>query len=79
MMPPHVLPMRGEGNAVRASASTKCAQCETAFDERAWSGLALVEVLGTERVREHLTSWPSGARIEVRVCSCGREIARKVT
>jgi len=75
MMPNALVPVR-EPEAVRVS-DTKCSQCGTAFDARRWGGLELVELLATERVREHVTSWPSEARIEVRRCPCGRALARK--
>jgi hypothetical protein len=62
---------------VGTSDSTKCSHCGAAFDARGWERLELVELVATERVREHVTHWPSGARIEVRRCHCGRTLARK--
>jgi hypothetical protein len=62
---------------VGASDSMKCSQCSAAFDARGWDRLELVELVATERVREHVTHWPTGTRIEVRRCHCGRTLARK--
>ena len=58
--------------------ATNCARCGRAIDARAWRALSLVERVVPERVREHLTTWPSGAEIEVRRCACGQTLARKV-
>ena len=68
---------KSEGPAV--SGAAKCSQCGVAFDTRAWGGLELVEIVARERLQEHVTSWPSGARIEVRRCPCGKALARKVS
>ena len=35
------------------------------------------QLVGAERVREHVTTWPGVTRIEVRRCRCGRTLARK--
>jgi len=59
------------------NSSTTCCHCGVAFDARAWEGLELVELVGAERVREHVTTWPGVTRIEVRRCRCGRTLARK--
>jgi hypothetical protein len=67
---------KSEGPAM--SGPAKCGQCGVAFDAHAWGRLELVEIVARERLQEHVTSWPSGTRIEVRRCPCGRALARKV-
>jgi hypothetical protein len=57
---------------------TECVGCGLAIDAREWRALRFVQLVAPERVREILTSWPSGTRIEVRECACGRTLARKV-
>jgi hypothetical protein len=71
-----LLPVRKPETSA-ASVSTKCSRCGVAFDARAWERLELVELVAPERVMEHVTEWPSGTRIEVRRCPCGRTLARK--
>jgi hypothetical protein len=56
----------------------RCGHCGLGIDAQAWGALSLVELVAPERVREHVTVWPSGAEIEVRRCTCGRALARKV-
>jgi hypothetical protein len=57
--------------------STSCSQCGAAFEKLAWRKLELVERVALERVRELVTIWPEGTAIEVRLCVCGRPLARK--
>ena len=71
-----LLPVPEPGSPA-VSGSTTCSQCGVAFDARAWGGLELVDLVAPERVREHVTTWPNEATIEVRRCPCGRALARK--
>jgi hypothetical protein len=59
-------------------APPRCCRCGLEVDSGAWPELALVEQIEGERIREHVTSWPDYAVIEVRRCACGQEIARKL-
>ena len=59
------------------SASARCGQCGAAFEADAWGQLELVERVVPQRVRELVTIWPDDTSIEVRLCVCGRPLARK--
>jgi DNA-directed RNA polymerase subunit N (RpoN/RPB10) len=56
----------------------RCSQCGLAFEANSWHELELVERIADERVRDFVTSWRDDVMIEVRRCTCGRVIARKV-
>jgi hypothetical protein len=74
--------MRGEPVSwrepeVRGMSRATCSQCGLAFAAQAWRELELVERIGSERIREFVTSWPDDTNVEVRRCACGRVTARK--
>jgi hypothetical protein len=57
---------------------TPCGHCGAALEPQAWRALELVLLVDRVRVREIVTSWPEGARVEVRRCGCGTSVARRV-
>jgi hypothetical protein len=67
-----------EPEAPGTADATPCGRCGRAIDAQAWRALPLVEAIPPERLRELVTRWPSGARVEVRRCACGRALGRKV-
>ncbi|HEY2512717.1 MAG TPA: hypothetical protein VGI39_17740 [Polyangiaceae bacterium] len=70
---------RGEFSSCDAAPLSRLAErILLLIDARAWRALGLVERVVPERVREHLSTWPSGAEIEIRRCACGQALARKV-
>jgi hypothetical protein len=57
-----------------------CGHCGTALGARAWGDLELVDQVSQGQLKEHVTSWPADARIEVRRCGrCGSPLARTVS
>jgi hypothetical protein len=68
---------RREANVGTGMSPAACGRCGLAFAAQAWRELELVERIGSERIREFVTSWPDDTSVEVRRCACGRVTARK--
>ena len=54
-----------------------CGVCRRSYDRASWSGLAVVKTLPTSSVQAHL-SVPARWTVELRRCTCGATLARRV-
>ena len=58
--------------------TARCAICQRSYDVAAWRRLSLLETLEPRAIRDHVTEWPNSVVIEVRACTCGRTLAKKL-
>jgi hypothetical protein len=53
-----------------------CSFCGRSHDATEWRALELVDRIGRDRLDDVVTDWPHDSSIEIRLCPCGKPMAR---
>jgi hypothetical protein len=55
-----------------------CSSCGARLTAHAWRELPLAETLTPAKLAAFVQTWPAATTIEVRRCTCGRALARRI-
>jgi hypothetical protein len=57
---------------------TVCVACSAVHHAKSWQALPVAARLGAHEVSRNVVDWPEGMLVEVRRCTCGQLMARKI-